>query len=174
MVILVLPRDRLRTIDALGVPAGQRANQSCPKGGAMASWAEVTEAAPELAEAVRRLFDEHKHKTMATLRRDGSPRISGVEATFEPEELWIGMMPESRKARDLQRDPRMALHTAGGSGEWRADAKLSGLAVEVPADGYHRFRIDVTEIVLTRLGDPPDHLVIEWWREGQPVRRARR
>jgi hypothetical protein len=140
----------------------------------MASWGEVAEAAPELAQAVRRLFDEHKHKTMATLRQDGSPRISGVEAQFEDDELWIGMMADSRKARDLLRDPRMALHTAGGTGEWTADAKLSGRAVEKPAEGHHRFRIDVGEIVITRLGDPPDHLVIEWWREGEGLRSARR
>jgi hypothetical protein len=34
--------------------------------------------------------------------------------------------------------------------------------------------VDVTEVVLTRVGDPPDHLVIELWREGQGLRRTRR
>ena len=47
----------------------------------MPSWDEVARSAPELATAVQRLFDAHKHRTMATLRRDGSPRISGIEAT---------------------------------------------------------------------------------------------
>lgn len=140
----------------------------------MASWADVSRSAPELAETVRRLFEAHKHKTMATLRRDGSPRISGIEATFEGEDLWLGMMPDSRKAQDLRRDPRMALHSTSVGEDWEADAKVSGRAIEVPAEGYHRFRIDITEVVLTRLGEPPDHLVIEWWREGQGVRSVRR
>ena len=96
----------------------------------MASWAEVRRSAPELAETVRRLFDAHRHKTLATLRSDGSPRISGIEATFEGDELWLGMMVDSRKAHDLRRDPRMALHSTSVGEDWKADAKLSGRAVE--------------------------------------------
>ncbi len=46
-------------------------------------------------------------------------------------------------------------------------AKISGIAVELedaePAGGSHRFRIDVTEIVVTAVGSPADHLVIEMW-----------
>lgn len=71
----------------------------------MASWREFAASAPELAAGVLRLFDAHKHKTMATIRKDGSPRISGIEATFEDGQLWLGMMPSSRKAQDLRRDP---------------------------------------------------------------------
>jgi hypothetical protein len=48
----------------------------------MATWDEITTAAPDLADAVRQRFDAHKHKTLATLRGDGSPRISGIEASF--------------------------------------------------------------------------------------------
>jgi hypothetical protein len=120
----------------------------------MATWGEVSRSALDFAEAVRRLSDAHKHKTMAALERDGSPRISGIEATFEGEDLWLGTMPLSRKAQDLRRDARMALHTASVSEQWSADAKLSGRAVEVPA-GANRFRIEITRVVLTRLGDRP-------------------
>jgi len=48
----------------------------------MASWSEVESEAPELAALARRIFDFHVHKTPATLRRDGSPRISGTEIRF--------------------------------------------------------------------------------------------
>src|SRR3954463_9952264 len=56
---------------------------------AMATWREFEAAAPELAARVRVLFEAQKHLTIATLRRDGSPRISGIECTFEDGDLWL-------------------------------------------------------------------------------------
>ena len=44
----------------------------------MPSWSEFEAAAPELAARVRVRLDAHVHKTLATLRADGSPRISGT------------------------------------------------------------------------------------------------
>ena len=162
----------------------------------MATWEDVKKAAPELALAVQRSFDAHIHKTLATLRADGSPRISGQEASFRDGQLWLGMMPDSRKAKDLLRDPRLALHSATVDPEMPdGDAKLSGRAEEVtddetfawfvgqereekgeePAEPFHLFRVDVDEIVLTTLGgDPPDHLVIETWRERRGTTRVER
>jgi hypothetical protein len=159
----------------------------------MATWEEFSAAAPELAGAVRAVLDAHKHKLLATLRKDGSPRISGIEASFADGELWLGMMPGSRKALDLRRDPRLALHSASvdppedDPAGWAGDAKLAGRAVEVDdpavlrklgagdqAGSAHLFRVELTEVVLTRVGDPPDHLVIELWREGEGLRRMQR
>ena len=158
----------------------------------MASWSEVEAAAPELAARVRATMDAHKHKVLATLRRDGSPRVSGIEAEFTDGELWLGMMPGSRKAMDLRRDPRLALHSASvdpteeDPSAWPGDAKVAGRAVEVddPAlverlageggGGAHLFRVDLVEVVHTRVGEPADHLVIEVWREGMGLRRLRR
>ncbi len=161
----------------------------------MARWQDIEEAEPEFAEAVRERLDAGKHKTLASLRRDGSPRISGTEATFVEGDLWMGSMWMARKAQDLRRDPRMALHSASPDpSEWKGDAKLSGAAVEVddddarralvraqgneegggPPGRYHLFRVDIKEVVLTRLGDPADHLSIELWREGEPIKRMRR
>ena len=162
----------------------------------MANWRVIEEAAPELAARARAAFDAHRHKVLATLRRDGSPRISGIEATFEDGELWLGMMPGSRKALDLRRDPRLALHSASvdppdDPTTWSGDAKLAGRAVEVDdpallrrlageeadgggAEGAHLFRVDITELVHTRVGDPADHLVIDLWREGEGLRQMRR
>ncbi len=48
----------------------------------MARWAEFEKDAPEFAARVRVVLDRHKHKTLATLRGDGSPRISGAEIQF--------------------------------------------------------------------------------------------
>jgi Pyridoxamine 5'-phosphate oxidase len=158
----------------------------------MASWEEIEAAAPELAGRTRAAFDAHKHKLLATLRRDGSPRISGIEAGFADGELWLGMMPGSRKALDLRRDPRLALHSASldppdDPSSWAGDAKLSGRALEVDdparlrqlgagdeAGSAHLFRVDITELVHTRVGEPADHLVIELWQEGRGLRQMRR
>lgn len=157
----------------------------------MARWEEVSGSAPEFAQAARELFDAHRHKTLATLRSNGAPRISGIEATFKYGDLWLGMMPGSLKARDLRRDGRMALHSASvdpdddNPSAWPGDAKISGRADEVtdkdtlrsfgpmPA-GSHLFRVDIDEVVTTRVGEPADHLVIQLWREGQELKRMTR
>src|SRR5919205_2769551 len=98
----------------------------------MASWSGVTSAAPELAALVRARFEATGLGLLATLRRDGSPRISGIEPLFTDAELWLGMMPGSRKAADLLRDPRFALHNATVDKQvTHGDAKLSGRAVLV-------------------------------------------
>src|SRR4029453_5032894 len=142
----------------------------------MASWKEIEAAAPELAGRARAAFDAHKHKLLATLRRDGSPRISGIEATFADGELWLGMMPGSRKALDLRRDPRRGAHRPPlGPPEapppWPGDAKRAGGAVGVddPAlkerfaggggqpDEPHLFRGALTRGGHTRAGGPPPH-----------------
>ncbi|HSK26918.1 MAG TPA: pyridoxamine 5'-phosphate oxidase family protein [Jiangellales bacterium] len=156
----------------------------------MVSWAELESVEPDFAARVRARFDAHTHKVLATLRKDGSPRISGIEASFVGDDLWLGMMPGSRKAADVRRDPRVALHSgsadpADGGAGWPGDAKVSGRAVEVddpavwaalgaPDGGGHLFRVDLTEATVVRLGEPADHLVIEHWRAGHGLTRSRR
>jgi hypothetical protein len=142
----------------------------------MASWSEAEAQAPELAARARAFFDAHKHKTLATLRRDGSPRISGIEAEFEYGELQFGSMSNAVKALDLRRDPRFALHSGSDEPtEWQGDAKVAGLAQEVASEGEsHQFRADVRELVVVYMGDPRDHIVIESWHEGRGVTRRKR
>lgn len=144
--------------------------------------------APGLAARARAFLDAHVHKTLATLRRDGSPRVSGTEVDFAEGELWIGSMWGSVKALDLRRDPRFALHSASvDPPEWKGDAKVAGRVEEVtdptlkkskgsepPPGPFHLFRADIEELVVVRLGDPPDHLVIEAWHEGRGVARRER
>lgn len=152
----------------------------------MARWAEIVAAEPAFAAHVRRCFAIRKHSTLATLRRDGSPRISGTEVEFDEDgDLYLGTMPGSLKARDLRRDPRLALH---GPTEdppeqeptsWLGDAKVAGRATEVSdptrLDLPHRFRIDLTEVVLTTVGDDGEHLLIRSWHPGRGlVTRKRR
>ena len=147
----------------------------------VASWREVREQAAELAAAVEERFVERKHCTLATLRVDGSPRISGIEVQFEGDEVRIGSMLGAVKARDLQRDPRFALHSATvdppeDPTAWPGEAKLAGRAVETssPGDDAHVWRLDVREVVLTRIDAEGQGLEIASWHEGAGVRVRRR
>jgi hypothetical protein len=140
----------------------------------MPSWREVEAEAPELAALARRFFDAHTHKTLATLRRDGSPRISGTEVNFADGELRIGSMWRAMKALDLRRDPRFAIHSGSDDPpNWKGDAKVAGRMEEIPEPGAtsHRFRADIAELVVVRLGEPADHIVIEAWHAGRGITR---
>jgi pyridoxamine 5'-phosphate oxidase-like protein len=139
----------------------------------VASWADFEAAEPALAARVQERFAIRKHKTLATLRRDGAPRISGIEMEFDQGEVYLGMMPDSRKLRDLERDSRLALHSPTedppADQAWPGEAKLAGRAIEVavpqgPAAGGRRFKVDITAVVLTHLNDSGDRLVVESWR----------
>lgn len=148
------------------------------------SWTDFAAAQPELAHRVRQCFAIRKHATLATLRRDGSPRISGTEVDFADDGLYLGMMPGSLKALDLRRDPRLALHCPtedtpeDDPGSWLGDAKIAGRAAEVSdpahADEGHRFAVDVLEVVHTSVGPTGDHLVIESWHPDRGLRRRTR
>jgi Pyridoxamine 5'-phosphate oxidase len=143
----------------------------------VATWSEFEAEAPELAARVRGHLDAHGHKTIATIRRDGSPRISGTETEVSDGELWIGSMRDALKARDLQREPRFALHSASEDPEvWTGDAKLAGVAEEVsaPEATSHRFRLDLREVSTVGLDEARKHLIIEVWKPGQGVRRLER
>jgi hypothetical protein len=149
----------------------------------MTWWEEFAAAEPDFAQRVRDRFSIHKHSTLATVRKDGSPRISGTEVHFEGDALFLDSMTGARKALDLRRDPRFALHSPTedppeeDQESWGGDAKISGLAHEISdpstAGESHRFRIELTEVVLTRVGGP-DHLLIETWHPGKGVSSRKR
>lgn len=156
----------------------------------MARWSDVEREAPDLAARARALFEAHTHKTMATLRKDGSPRISGIELEFRDGDVWFGSMWKAVKALDLQRDPRYAIHSGSDDpDDWKGDAKIAGRAEEVtkteavaveqegaeaPPEPSHSFRLDVTELSVVALDEPRKHLVIESWHEGRGVTKQQR
>ena len=159
----------------------------------MATWQQVVADAPELAGAVEARFRAHRHHTLATLRRDGAPRISGTEVVFASGAVWVGSMPGARKAHDLRRDPRYALHSHSEDvddddpGAWPGDAKLAGRAAEVDdpevrgavlgdhgAGDPHLFRLDVDELVTTVVAPSGDHLAITLWTPAGLRRFSRR
>ncbi|MDH6607860.1 hypothetical protein M2164_003495 [Streptomyces sp. SAI-208] len=153
------------------------------------NWADFSAAEPELARTVEQRFGAFTHHVLATLRKDGSPRTSGLEVRFLHGELWLGMMPDSLKALDLLRDSRFALQANPGEGQTLGggDVRISGLATEVadarekaayieevePPEPFHLFRTELTEVVRTYVEDDT-YLVVQVWKPGEPVRTLKR
>lgn len=159
-------------------------------------WAQLQHAHPDFAARVQQRFEAYKHHVLGTLRSDGSPRLTGLEADIRDGELWLGMMPNSRKAFDLRRDPRFSLHANPGTGSEAemayGDVRVSGRALEVTdaetmdryvagapggevPEAFHLFRAELTEVVRTYLdleGTP--EMVFEFWCPGRSLRTIRR
>ncbi|MFF6882404.1 pyridoxamine 5'-phosphate oxidase family protein [Streptomyces sp. NPDC012421] len=152
------------------------------------TWAAFEAAEPALAATVRERFGQYTHHALATLRKDGSPRLSGIEADFRGGELWLGMMPNSRKALDLRRDPRFALlaNPGAGTGMGGGDVRISGRAVEITdreevaryaAEAgaplpFHLFRVEPAEVVRTWVDG--EEICFTTWRPGQAPQTLRR
>ncbi|MFJ7154855.1 pyridoxamine 5'-phosphate oxidase family protein [Streptomyces sp. NPDC101118] len=146
------------------------------------NWAVFEKEEPVFAAAVRARYAQYPHHVLATLRADGSPRVAGLNVEIRGGELWLGMMPGSRKALDLQRDPRFALHSNPGPDDTMpdGDVRISGRAVEItdPPElhryaeetgephPFHLFRADLTEVVHIAVDADADELVITTWHPG--------
>ena len=156
---------------------------------AVASWDEFRRQAPELADAVHARLGAALHTILGTVRADGAPRLTGLEVHFSEGELWLAMMPDSRKADDLRRDPRFSLHSAPDVALVDGDAKVSGraslveddeviarfvarLPQDLPESGMALFRAEISDASLARVDG--DDMVIDIWHAGQPVRQVRR
>jgi hypothetical protein len=151
----------------------------------MANWKTFEDDAPELAAKVAARLRAHKHHVMATLRVDGSPRVSGTEVELIDGEAYIGSMWHARKALDLHRDGRVAIHSNPGEETMEGgDAKFSAVATEIP-DGapaketirralgppepFHFFRLDLVDVVLTEVDHEENALFVHLWRPGREV-----
>lgn len=161
----------------------------------MTTWSDVVDAAPDLAKDVRERFEATGLGYLATLRKDGSPRVSGIEPFFWDGEVWLGSMWEARKAHDLRRDGRCSLHAANVDKNIAdGDARVSGTAVEIVDEArkeavgraisahsefdpdehgpWHLFSLDVTEVLFLRPGDGA--LVIRTWTPEHGSKRIER
>mgnify|MGYP001769143018 CR=1 FL=1 len=79
----------------------------------MVTWKEFALAAPDLAGVGKRLLYQYQvgYAFLATIRKDGGPRLHPVCPAIAQEHLYIFVEPESPKYSDLIRDGRFALHT---------------------------------------------------------------
>ncbi|KAA0023280.1 pyridoxamine 5'-phosphate oxidase family protein [Antrihabitans cavernicola] len=162
----------------------------------MTNWTEFAAAAPRVSETfVRRHKATGNLCMLATLRADGSPRISPVEPRFFEGELWIVGMPNTTKFDDLARDPRFCLHTATVDTEVKeGDAKLWGVVEDVSDDAVrarftqdifdetgmdcrdekfdHFFRADLTSASSVQVAD--EHMDVTIWKAGQAEKVVRK
>jgi hypothetical protein len=152
------------------------------------TWAQFEGGAPPLAALARERFEGPGLVLVGTLRRGGWPRISPVEPLIVEGQLYLGMMWQSKKALDLQGDPRCVVHSLVTNRDGaEGDVKVYGRAVEIsdpeerhrygaalfdrigwrPEGPFHLFAVDVEEVGYFRVeGDA--HRV--WhWRPGQTL-----
>ena len=156
----------------------------------MASFADAERVEPDLADRVRAILSSTTNAVLGTIRRDGSPRLSGADPYFHDGQLRIWSMPQARKGQDLRRDPRVALHSIpwdsrklreGAADVGAADAKVSGTAVLAtdagdltafrtwlksergfePPEDWDLFTIDID--ALTVISADGGQLVIDRW-----------
>ena len=156
----------------------------------MTAWSDFAAEAPETAAVFLRRLEATGMALLATLRRDGSPRISPLEPLVADGRLWLGSMPGSTKSADLRRDPRCCLHSATEDKEVKdGDAKLWGRAVEALDEaerrafvaavkeasgndldampgGFDLFSVDITAASAVQVGADGQHLRITAWEAG--------
>ena len=79
----------------------------------MKRWCEFAEEQPELAEHGRALIYQHGVGLgyLATVRKDGAPRLHPVCPTLANGGLYLFILNKSPKIQDLLKDGRYALHT---------------------------------------------------------------
>jgi Pyridoxamine 5'-phosphate oxidase len=152
----------------------------------MVSWADFAHEQPDLARRGEALLEATGLCMLGTLRANGYPRISPVEPLLHEGQLYLGMMWQSRKARDLLRDPRCVVHNAHADKNGTdGDFKLYGLARDVRDPGererycralqakigwrpendeFHLFKVDVTEVGWFRVVNQAHET--EAWRPG--------
>lgn len=98
----------------------------------MISFDELLSTAPDIATPIAAKLRSTGLGLLGTLRRDGSPRVSPIEVSFLDGQLFMGMMPGSRKLGDVRRDPRVTLLTPVADRlDVSGEGKLVGHAVEV-------------------------------------------
>ena len=158
-------------------------------------WSELAQAQPELAELGQRKLLDPGVLLVATIRRDGSPRLSAVEPFVLEGDLWLSMLLDSTKAKDLLRDPRLLVHSVitgrdGGDGEFKlrgtarphaepdlqrryAAAVAERLGWRPSPGRFHLFAVDICDVTFIRYDDATgDQFVTRWPRGGEFVRRG--
>lgn len=96
---------------------------------------------------------------LGTIRADGWPRISPCEAYVIDGDLMLGMMWHSRKAIDLQRDPRLTIATPQSDREpVHGDLKMYASVVDVPEPGRRQAYSDTVQAAIDWRPPEPYHL----------------
>ena len=125
----------------------------CVTSGAL-PWGDFARLEPAMAAMVRTRFTAHEHHVLATIRPDGSPRVTGTNVMVEDATLWIGSMPGSLRTADLRREPRCALHSNP------LNAKLPAGEGDVRLSAHAR-ELDMATVERLQSAHDPDSDVID-------------
>ena len=158
-------------------------------------WSELMRRQPGLADLGRQRLLDPGVVLVATIRRDGTPRLSPVEPFVMDGDLWLSMLWQSTKAADLIRDPRLLVHGVvtnrdGREGEFKVrglarsekDGSVQGRYAEAvgqalgwkPEVGqFHLFAVDIEHVSYLRYDEPTgDQYVTQWPPGREYVRRG--
>jgi hypothetical protein len=155
-------------------------------------WVDLETDAPRLAARARARLLDPGVVLVATVRRDGTPRLSPVEPLLLDGDLWLSMMWQSRKAADLLSDDRVLVHSiVNGPGGNEGEVKVRGRAVPVddterrlrycdavqslgwrPIEPYfHLFFVDIFDVTSIHYDKSGDQHVARWPARVEFVRR---
>jgi Pyridoxamine 5'-phosphate oxidase len=158
-------------------------------------WHDFETAEPRFADLARDRLVGPGVVLVGTIRRDGSPRISPVEPFLLEGDLWLSMLWGSHKAVDLERDPRVLVHSivtsrTGDEGEVKlrgrcrqesdpttqqryAEAVSAALGWRPEVGRFHLFAVDIASVAHVRYDEPTgDQHVVLWPTGEQFVRRG--
>ncbi|MFN8384545.1 MAG: pyridoxamine 5'-phosphate oxidase family protein [Anaerolineales bacterium] len=145
------------------------------------SWKTFETQSPEIAEFGKARL-HNKVAYLATIRKDGSPRVHPFTPIIGEGHFFVFMEPTSPKGHDLRRDGRYAVHcsvtdTSGESGEvivtgratFIEDSEVRALAVRVcpytPAERYILFEFDLESVLITEYKD--DGVARRQWKDNE-------
>lgn len=132
---------------------------------------------------------------VATIRRDGTPRLSPIEPLVLDGNFWLAMLWGSHKAADLARDHRVLVHSIVTSRDGRlGELKLRGRAEPVDDEDtqrryaeaaaaelgwraqvgrFHLLRVEIDDVSYLRYDDATgDQYVVRWPDSREYVRRG--
>jgi hypothetical protein len=161
----------------------------------MATWSELRDSQPGVADLGEQRLIGPGVVLVATIRQDGTPRVSAVEPLLLDGQLWLSMMLGSTKARDLLRDPRILVHNIvtsrdGIAGEFKVRGRAQPVEDEASQQHYvtavreqlgyrmivgrfHLFTVDIHDVTFIRYdGETGDQYVARWPDAHQFVRRS--
>jgi pyridoxamine 5'-phosphate oxidase-like protein len=159
-------------------------------------WSDIERTQPHLARLAQERLINPGVVLVATIRRDGTPRLSPVEPYVLDGELWLSMMWQSAKARDLLRDPRILVHSVitsrdGAEGEFKirgtarleddqavqrryADAVAASLGWNPQPGRFHLFAVTISQVTFISYdpGGSGDQHVAMWPPGREFIRRG--
>src|SRR5947207_3199005 len=92
----------------------------------MATWAQFAEHEHNIADLGERIFSKYGIAYIGTVRQDGGPRVTPVTPVIIDGHLYLGLMPDSPKKRDIDRDKRCVIHGLPGPND--SEIAVRGIA----------------------------------------------